>query len=61
MLKTSSYLFFFFFFSCRHWFGPSGDVRAGGIHTKEAIQLCWSGHREIIYDYGPSAGPGKMS
>ena len=44
-----------------HWFGPSGDVRAGRIHTKEAIQLCWSGHREIIYDYGPSAGPGKMS
>ena len=38
----------------QHWFGPSGDVRAGGIHTKEAIQLCWSGHREIIYDHGPS-------
>ena len=38
----------------QHWFGPSGDVRAGGIHTKEAIQLCWSGHREIIYDHGPT-------
>lgn len=37
----------------QHWFGPSGDVRAGGIHTKEAIQLCWSGHREVIYDHGP--------
>ncbi|CAK9065759.1 Delta-1-pyrroline-5-carboxylate dehydrogenase 12A1 [Durusdinium trenchii] len=24
----------------QHWFGPSGDVRAGGIHTKHAIQLC---------------------
>jgi len=45
----------------QHWFGPSGDVRAGGIHTKEAIQLCWSGHREIIYDVGPSNGPGSMS
>ena len=45
----------------QHWFGPSGDVRAGGIHTKEAIQLCWSGHREIIYDVGPSGGPGSMS
>lgn len=45
----------------QHWFGPSGDVRAGGIHTKEAIQLCWSGHREIIYDVGPSNGPGAQS
>jgi 1-pyrroline-5-carboxylate dehydrogenase len=45
----------------QHWFGPSGDVRAGGIHTKEAIQLCWSGHREIIYDVGPSTGPGARS
>ena len=45
----------------QHWFGPSGDVRAGGIHTKEAIQLCWSGHREIIYDVGPSKGPGNQS
>lgn len=37
----------------QHWFGPSGDPRAGGIHTPEAIKLCWSSHREIIYDYGP--------
>ncbi|CAE7872441.1 ALDH12A1 [Symbiodinium microadriaticum] len=37
----------------QHWFGPSGDVRAGGIHTKHAIQLCWSSHREVIYDVGP--------
>lgn len=36
-----------------HWFGPCGDPRAGGIHTAEAIQLVWSGHREVIYDYGP--------
>ncbi|CAK9073623.1 unnamed protein product [Durusdinium trenchii] len=39
----------------QHWFGPSGDVRAGGIHTKHAIQLCWSSHREVIYDYGPTS------
>lgn len=37
----------------QHWFGPSGDPRAGGIHTPEAIQLVWSSHREIIYDHGP--------
>lgn len=37
----------------QHWFGPSGDPRAGGIHTKHAIQLCWSSHREVIYDVGP--------
>ncbi|KAL1528800.1 hypothetical protein AB1Y20_010125 [Prymnesium parvum] len=37
----------------QHWFGPSGDPRSGGIHTPEAIKLCWSSHREIIYDYGP--------
>lgn len=37
----------------QHWFGPSGDVRAGGIHTKHAIQLCWSSHREVVYDFGP--------
>ncbi|CAE8618896.1 unnamed protein product [Polarella glacialis] len=36
-----------------HWFGPSNDPRSAGIHTIEAIQLCWSGHREIIYDQGP--------
>eukprot|EP00401_Gymnodinium_catenatum_P004873 CAMPEP_0117501172 /NCGR_PEP_ID=MMETSP0784-20121206/23157_1 /TAXON_ID=39447 /ORGANISM="" /LENGTH=558 /DNA_ID=CAMNT_0005296409 /DNA_START=13 /DNA_END=1689 /DNA_ORIENTATION=+ len=39
----------------QHWFGPSGDVRSGGIHTAEAIKLCWSSHREIIYDFGPVA------
>jgi 1-pyrroline-5-carboxylate dehydrogenase len=33
-----------------HWFGPAGDPRAGGIHTTEAIQATWSGHREIILD-----------
>mmetsp|Transcript_25491 Transcript_25491/g.73345 ORF Transcript_25491/g.73345 Transcript_25491/m.73345 type:complete len:549 (+) Transcript_25491:88-1734(+) len=37
----------------QHWFGPSGDPRAGGIHTPEAIKLCWSSHREVIYDFGP--------
>merc|ERR550525_1433498 len=37
----------------QHWFGPSGDVRSGGIHTEEAIKLCWSTHRELIYDFGP--------
>eukprot|EP00435_Cladocopium_sp_Y103_P029445 s1042_g7.t1 len=26
----------------QHWFGPSG------IHTKHAIQLCWSSHRERL-------------
>jgi len=39
----------------QHWFGPSGDPRSGGIHTPEAIKLCWSSHREIIYDHGPVA------
>ncbi len=33
-----------------HWFGPSGDPRAGGIGTPEAIKYVWSSHREIIYD-----------
>jgi 1-pyrroline-5-carboxylate dehydrogenase len=37
----------------QHWFGPSGDPRSGGIHTPEAIKLCWSSHRELIYDFGP--------
>jgi 1-pyrroline-5-carboxylate dehydrogenase len=36
-----------------HWFGPSGDPRGAGIGTKEAIQLVWSSHREIISDIGP--------
>eukprot|EP00286_Rhodomonas_abbreviata_P013023 CAMPEP_0181336676 /NCGR_PEP_ID=MMETSP1101-20121128/27558_1 /TAXON_ID=46948 /ORGANISM="Rhodomonas abbreviata, Strain Caron Lab Isolate" /LENGTH=605 /DNA_ID=CAMNT_0023447011 /DNA_START=105 /DNA_END=1922 /DNA_ORIENTATION=+ len=36
-----------------HWFGPAGDPRAAGIGTKEAIQLTWSCHREIIHDVGP--------
>ncbi len=39
----------------QHWFGPSSDPRSAGIHTPEAIKLCWSSHREIIYDYGPVA------
>ena len=36
-----------------HWFGPSGDPRAAGIGTPEAIINTWSGHREIIHDIGP--------
>jgi len=36
-----------------HWFGPSGDPRAAGIGTPEAIITTWSGHREIISDEGP--------
>lgn len=36
-----------------HWFGPSGDPRAAGIGTPEAIINTWSGHREIIMDEGP--------
>jgi len=39
----------------QHCFGPSGDPRSAGIHTPEAIKLCWSSHREIIYDHGPVA------
>ncbi len=35
-----------------HWFGPSGDPRAAGIGTPEAIISTWSGHREIIFDQG---------
>ena len=35
-----------------HWFGPSGDPRGAGIGTKEAIQLVWSCHREVIADTG---------
>lgn len=38
-----------------HWFGPSGDPRGAGIGTKEAIQLVWSAHREIVDDVGPIA------
>ena len=38
-----------------HWFGPSGDPRAAGIGTPEAIINTWSGHREIIYDQGALA------
>lgn len=33
-----------------HWFGPTGDPRAGGIGTPEAIKYVWSSHREIITD-----------
>lgn len=36
-----------------HWFGPAGDPRGAGIGTKEAIQLVWSCHREVISDVGP--------
>merc|ERR1712194_413763 len=36
-----------------HWFGPCSDPRAAGIGSPEAIQLVWSGHREIIHDVGP--------
>lgn len=35
-----------------HWFGPTGDPRGAGIGTAYAIQLVWSGHREIIHDTG---------
>jgi 1-pyrroline-5-carboxylate dehydrogenase len=38
-----------------HWFGPSGDPRAAGIGTPEAIIATWSGHREIIFDQGALA------
>lgn len=38
-----------------HWFGPSGDPRAAGIGTPEAIVSTWSGHREIIMDQGDLA------
>ncbi len=38
-----------------HWFGPSGDPRAAGIGTPEAITTTWSGHREIIFDQGSLA------
>jgi 1-pyrroline-5-carboxylate dehydrogenase len=34
-----------------HWFGPSGDPRAGGIGTAESIKYVWSSHREIINDF----------
>ena len=33
-----------------HWFGPAGDPRGAGIGTKEAIQMVWSCHREVIRD-----------
>jgi 1-pyrroline-5-carboxylate dehydrogenase len=36
-----------------HWFGPAGDPRAAGIGTREAIQVTWSCHREIIADNQP--------
>ncbi len=38
-----------------HWFGPTGDPRAAGIGTTEAIVSTWSGHREIIFDQGALA------
>ena len=36
-----------------HWFGPAGDPRGAGIGSREAIQLVWSSHREIVQDVGP--------
>jgi len=36
-----------------HWFGPAGDPRAAGIGTREAIQMTWSCHREVISDTQP--------
>jgi 1-pyrroline-5-carboxylate dehydrogenase len=39
-----------------HWFGPAGDPRAAGIGTREAIQLVWSCHREVVGDVGPVPG-----
>lgn len=36
-----------------YWFGPCGDPRGAGIGSAEAIQLCWSHHREIVTDIGP--------
>lgn len=35
-----------------HWFGPSGDPRAAGIGTPEAIIHTWSAPRCIIRDMG---------
>lgn len=43
-----------------HWFGPSGDPRAAGIGTPEAIISTWSGHREIIMDQGPQPDGWKI-
>ena len=34
-------------------FGPMRDPRGASIGTPEAIELVWSCHREIIYDFGP--------
>ena len=34
-----------------HFFGPGGDPRGGGIGSIESIQMVWSHHREIVYDY----------
>uniref|UniRef100_A0A7S2XK85 Aldehyde dehydrogenase domain-containing protein n=1 Tax=Attheya septentrionalis TaxID=420275 RepID=A0A7S2XK85_9STRA len=39
-----------------HWFGPAGDPRGAGIGTKEAIQMVWSCHREIVNDNCVPAG-----
>jgi len=39
-----------------HWFGPSGDPRAAGIGTPEAIIGVWSGQRGINEDFGPIDG-----
>ena len=34
-----------------HFFGPGGDPRGGAIGSIESIQMVWSHHREIVYDY----------
>eukprot|EP00300_Choanocystis_sp_HF-7_P030862 c39844_g1_i1.p1 GENE.c39844_g1_i1~~c39844_g1_i1.p1 ORF type:complete len:562 (+),score=134.79 c39844_g1_i1:44-1687(+) len=43
-----------------HWFGPAGDPRGAGIGTREAIQMVWSCHREVIHDCAPVDGSWKQ-
>ena len=43
-----------------HWFGPAGDPRGCGIGSAEAINACWTTHREIIQDIGPVSSQWKM-
>lgn len=43
-----------------HWFGPSGDPRAAGIGTPEAVVTTWTGHREVIHDHGPIPADWKV-
>lgn len=42
-------------------FGPGGDPRSAGIHTPEAIKLVWSGHREVINDFGSAEKQGWVA